>query len=583
VTTRVYNFIRFGKQLKQGLYQIRHLSLSTLWKVFSLMGRVEKIIIVLLVGVAAVSGSVSLHRWYTIATVIKPAHGGGYSEGVIGQPRLINPVLATSSIDASLVRLVFSGLYKYDGQGNVLPDLAEGLPEIGEDEKRYTVKLRHNVKWHNGIPFTADDVVFTIKTIQDADYNSPFRAEWANTTVEKVDDHTVAFTITGTSGPFISNLTMPILSRNTWQNTEPDTFILSHNNLEAIGTGPYLIKEIKKLPQGTVQSIKLESFPDYHAGQANVDQLTLVFYNQYEDILQGLHGKQINGFGFVPLDKNVHLDRTNKSLQFFELPLPQYQAAFFNLSNKTFADKNVRKALNLATNKQAIVSDVFDNNSRLINGPILPEQVAGITTAAPVFNIEEAKKLLDTAGWKLNTETGLRSKGSTALELTIATNDFPLNVQTAEQLAEQWRQLNVKINLNILPTKELTDSVIRTRKFDVLLFAHKLGDDPDPFVFWHSSQVKNPGLNLTGFANPTADKLINDARSTTDKFARNEKYHQFQALIIEEAPAIFLNQSMFIYAIDHNLKGVTLKTLYDSSYRFYDMPNWYLDERREFK
>lgn len=547
------------------------------------MGKREKIILAILLSVAGISALLSLNNWYMDHTVSVADAGGIYSEGIIGQPRLINPLLATSSTDTALTHLVFSGLYKYDGNGKLAPDLAESLPEISEDQKTYTVRLRKDVKWHNNKAFTADDVVFTIRTLQDSAYNSPLRGEWLSTEVAKIDDFTVTFQVRDVSGPFVHNLVLPMVSKAVWENVSPDTFVLSKDNLEAVGTGPYLIKEIKKLPEGTIQSIKLEAFSNHYGGRANIDSVQLTFYNTYEDVLNGLHGKQISGFGFLPLDKNLYLDRGNKDLSILSLPMPQYQAAFFNLANKTLSDKNVRKALALATDKRQVIDQVFGGNGLLLDGPILPEQVIGIAPSENKPDLEAAQKLLDGSGWKVNQTNNLRTKGNTALEFTLATNDFPLNVQTAEMLATQWSKLNVKINLNILSTKELTDSVIRPRKFDVLLFAQKLGADPDPFIFWHSSQSKNPGLNLTGFSNAAADRLISEGRTTTNVELRNEKYRQFQNLITEEAPAIFLNQSVYVYAINRDIKGVTLRNLFDSSYRFQDIANWYLDERRIWK
>jgi peptide/nickel transport system substrate-binding protein len=544
------------------------------------MGRQEKILLVILVGIAAASFSVILNRWYINHTKAVAAAGGDYSEGIIGQPRLVNPLLATTDTDTALIRLIFSGLYKYDASGELIPDLAESMPELSADQKTYTVHLRHNVKWQNDNDFDADDVVFTVKTLQDPAYNSPFRSEWLNTTVEEVDDYTVKFQVKDISGPFVSNLTLPIINRSIWSKVDADDFILSQNNLEAVGTGPYFIKEIKKLPQGKVQSIKLEAFSNHYQGRPHLDSVHFVFYDNYEDILHALHGRQIDGFGFLPFDKNLFLDKDNKSLHIAQLPLPQYQAVFFNLSNKIFADKAVRQAFSVATDKQQVIDQIFSGNGRLLAGPVLPEQVSNLPTAINNFDVAAATKALDAAGWKIDPNTNLRTKNNTPLEFTLATNDFALNAQTAELLAQQWRALNAKVNLNILPTKELTENILRPRKFDALLYAQKLGADPDPFVFWHSSQSKNPGLNLPGFNNPAADKLISEARTTTKKEVRDEKYRQLQRLIADEAPAIFLNQSVYIYALDQSIKGLHLQNLFDESYRFYDLTNWYLDEQR---
>lgn len=547
------------------------------------MERGEKVFLVILAGVALASATMTFNLWYINHTNAVAASGGDYNEGIIGQPRLINPLLATSDTDLAIVHLVFSGLYKYDGNSRLVPDLAESMPELSTDQKVYTVHLKHNVKWQNDRPFSADDVLFTVKTLQDPAFNSPLRSEWLNTTVEKMDDYTVRFRVKDISGPFVSNLTLPIISRSVWERVEAGNFLLSQNNLEAIGTGPYLIKEIKKLPQGNVQSIKLEAFSNYYNGRPNLDSVKFIFYENYEDILHGLHGKQIDGFGFLPFDKNLFLDRDNQSLNILQLPLPQYEAVFFNLSNKIFADKNVRKAFTLATDKQSVVDQIFSGNGHIIDGPILAEQVNGLPSPGSHYDLETARQLLDNAGWKIDSNTQIRSKNNAPLEFTLTTNDFALNAQTAELLVNQWKALNANVHLNILPTKELTDTVIRPRKFDALLFAQKLGPDPDPFVFWHSSQTKNPGLNLPGFSNSTADKLISEARTTTNKEVRDDKYRQLQSLLVEEAPAIFLTQSIYIYALDREIKGVSLTNLYDESFRLYDTSNWYRDERRVWK
>jgi len=583
VFTLVTNFIGYGREAVRGLRYVPRLRLSTLRKVFSLMARREKILVIFLLGIAAVSLTVTLNRWYLSFTRAVAASGGDYSEGIIGQPRLINPLLATTDTDTALVHLVFSGLYKYDAMGQLVPDLAASMPELSADQKTYTVHLRSDVKWQNDRPFDADDVIFTVKTLQDPAYNSPYRSEWLNTTVDKVDDYTINFKVKDISGPFLSNLTLPIINKNIWEKVEATDFVLSQNNLEAVGTGPYFIKEIKKLPQGKVQSIKLEAFSNYYQGRPNLDTVHFVFFDNYEDILHALHGRQIDGFGFLPFDKNLFLDKDNKSLNIVQLPLPQYQAVFFNLSNKIFSDKAVRQAFSVGTDKQQVIDQIFSGNGRLINGPVLPEQVSGLPPAVNNFDVPAAKKALDASGWKIDPNTNLRVKNGTTLEFTLATNDFALNAQTAELLAQQWQALNAKVNLNILPTKELTENVLRPRSFDALLYAQKLGSDPDPFVFWHSSQTKNPGLNLPGYNNAAADKLISEARTTTKKDVRDDKYRQLQKLIADEAPAIFLDQSVYIYALDKSIKGTTLRSLFEESYRFYDITNWYLDERRVWK
>lgn len=553
-------------------------------KVFSLMGKREKIIFGTLSGLAIISLLISFNNLYISVTKPAPAVGGEYREGMLGQPRLINPLLATSSTDNALVHLIFSGLYKYDGSGNLIPDLAEGMPQISPDQKQYTVHLKKSVKWHNDKLLTAEDVVFTIKTLQDPAFKSPARSAWTRTTVDKIDDYTVLFTNKDISAPFLDNLTQPIMPKAVWGKVSADTFVLSGGNLEAIGSGPYVIKEIKKLPTGKVQTIKLESFSNFYTGKPYIEHLVFNFYDSSEEIINALHSKEIGGFGFIPLDESLYLDKENPDLSIREIPLPQYQAVLFNMKSPGLSDSRIRKALSLITDKAKVLNEVFNNQGRIIDGPVLPQELGdSYQVKNQIIDVEQSKKLLDAAGWKIDPATNLRTKNKNILEISLATNDSPLNTKTAEIIMDEWKSLGIKVSLNVLPNRELSDNLIRPRKFDALLFSQNLGSDPDPFAFWHSSQTKDPGLNITGFSNSEADKLVAEARATFNNKERQGKYLRFTEVVNSEAPAIFLNETVFVYAVSKKVKNVTLQNLYDPANRFYDITNWYIEETRVWK
>lgn len=575
-----YNPISRWGQFTESFKLVPYIRLSVLRKVFSLMGRREKMVLVVLLILAGTSGLYTGGRLLSTYTAVVAAEGGSYTEGIIGQPRFLNPLLATTDTDQSIIKLVFAGLYKLDSTGAVVPDIAEGFPEVSENGEEYTVKMKTNAKWHDGTPVTADDVIFTIKTLQNPDFNSPRRSEWLSTTIEKIDNNTVLFKLAAPSAPFLNNLTLPIISKKHWESVSPADFVLSQGNIEAVGSGPYVIKEVRKSSQGTVQSINLESFSDYHNRRAYIGNIKLNFYENIEGILTAIHGKQIDGFGFSPFDESVRLDESNNELKITQLSLPQYQAVFFNTSTKLFSDVRVRKALQLGTDIQTIIDTVYNGQGQPLNGPILRQHVDGLPKPTINTNLDEANALLDSAGWVLDPATNVRKKNGTELGFTLSTNNFALNSKTAELLAGQWQKLGVKVTLNIQPTRELTDNVIRPRNYDALLFAQKLGVDPDPFLFWHSSQVRNPGLNLSLYANTTADKLISEARAATDKTIRDEKYRQFQDVLALDAPAIFLVQNVFSYAMTEDVKGISLSSLSDTTARFYDLPNWYIDTKR---
>jgi peptide/nickel transport system substrate-binding protein len=575
------NLASYAVQLRAGLREIKNFRLSYIGKAFSLMARREKMALLALVVLALGNAGISLNSFYINHTHAVPDQGGEYREGLIGQPRLINPLTATTTTDLSLVGIIYSGLYSYDTDGNIVPDLADGMPQISADQKQYTIHLKRNVKWHNNQNFTADDVVFTITTLQNPAYQSPLRNEWLNSAVSKTDDYTVVFANRDISGPFIHNLTLPIIPKSVWGGVSAANFTQSNFNLEAIGTGPYAIKGIQKSRSGKIQNISLGSFPYYHGGQADIDTITFNFYDTPDDVINALHGREIQGFGFLPFDRSVHIANDNSSFQVLKLPQPQYQALFFNLGNKLFDDVRVRRALSLATDRSEIISDVYNGDARLLSGPILPEQLGyNPAVAVPGYDLAAAQNLMDQAGWKLDPATNLRTKNKAPFEITIATNDFSLNSRAAELLQKDWQKLNISVKLNILPTKDLSDSVIRPRNYAALLFSQRLGPDPDPFVFWHSSQIKNPGLNLTGFANSEADKLISEARNTTHNDVRAKDYSRFQEIIADQVPALFLNQNVYIYVLDKSVKGTNVKVLFDPNERFENVARWYTQERR---
>lgn len=546
------------------------------------MDKKEKIALVVLGLLAATGFLWSVKNLYYAVTVPAPAFGGSFTEGFLGQPNYINPVLAFSENDLALVRLVYSGLYKYDGQGNLTPDLAESAPMISEDQKQYTIALKKNVKWHNGRQFKADDVIFTVLAIKDKNFSSPLRPAWASTNVEKLDDYTVKFITKEVSGPFLNNLTLPILPMSLWGKTTAQTFALSENNLKAVGTGPYAVAEIKKLASGKIQSIGLESFSNYYAGKAKIDRITIKFYDQPEDLINALHSREIQGFGYLPFNENLYLDPQREDVRLMKLPLPQYQVVFFNYLNKNLKENHVRASLAKLISREEILASAWGNNAQKASSlfdfysPFPNAQEAG---ADP----QTAKNLLEAAGWKKNERSGLWEKNSQPLTLRLFTNDFLPNARAAEKLAQTFREFGIELVLNILPSKQLSDNHIKSRDFDILLFTQKFGADPDPFAFWHSSQIKDPGLNLSGFEDPEADKLLTAARTTTDKALRQARYEQLKGLLHDRAPVIFLAQTVYTYALDKNIKGASLTKLYDTWGRFYDVPNWYVMETRVFK
>src|SRR5258708_146863 len=508
-----------------------------------------------------------------------PHYGVELTEGLVGQPKFINPILGlNSSVDTDISRVVYAQLLKFDTDRNLVADLAESVPTLSADQKTYTLKLKPNIKWQDGKPLNADDVIFTIQTIQTADFESPLRPNWARVKVGKIDDLTLTFQLREVSVSFMNNFAVGIIPKHIWEGLTARNFRLSDSNLKPVGSGPYTVREIKKTSDGTIKSITLRANPNYYQGSPYITALTFRFYDDYDGLINAYKGKEIQALGYVPFDKNAFLNQNDKMSQ-YRVSLPQYQAVFFNLiKNPVLADKAVRQGLWLVTDRNQIIQDVYNGNAAAAYGPILPGSIGyseSIEKSTHV-SLDEANAILDKGGWVLDPATKIRVKNKKSLEFNLVlSGHLVLNVKTAQILKTQWEKLGAKVNLVVVGANELEAQYIRPRAFDALLFSENVGADPDPFPFWHGTQTHDPGLNLSGFVNAEADKLLTDARQTSDPVVRAKNYERFQEIINSELPAIFLARSLYIYNAPKKVGGIKLQDIVTPSERFLDVNHWY--------
>lgn len=553
------------------------LNLSALRKVFSLLAAWEKWLVAVLVAVTIIGIYWDWNIFYVRHTTEVPADGGQLVEGLVGQPHFINPILATTQTDETIVHAVFSGLYRYDNTGNLEPDLATALPEIGNDEKHYTVRLKPNLTWHDGKALTADDVLFTISKIQDENVQSPLRNLWLSTSVQKLDPLTVVFITKDVSGPFIQNLTVPLLPEHAWRNVTSDSYASSPLNLQPLGSGPFAIRQIEKNPDGSTKRMALASYAG-HPLRSRLDGITLVFYANVDDMRQGYAAQEISSMGLATND--VASEPTGPNVHTFRVPLPQYQAIFLNTKSPGLSEPEVRKALALVVDSKALTDAAWGKRARAITAPPL-----GLVTTEPVLssiNSTEANILLDKAGW-IKQANGIRSKGAATLSIKLLTSDTASFVVASQLLAQTWQSLGVAVQVQSVPTTSLISDYVRPRKYDALLFSQRTGVDPDPFAFWHSSQTKDPGLNVSNFSSSEVDSLITNARSSTNSVERREQYAKLASILNTSAPAIYINQSLYTYILNGDIQSSELNALVDPSWRLAEASRFYIRTTRTWK
>lgn len=538
---------------------------------------VAAFVLVILGAVIAIPFTTYIHF-----TKAAPDYGNKFTEGTVNEPRHVNPLLSQANdTDRDLVTLIYSGLLEYNGDGKIVPDLAQSY-EISSDGLNYTVYLKEDAYWHDGKRVTADDVIFTIQIAQNSDYGSPQRINWQGVQLEKVNNFAVMFKLQARYAQFLNNLTARILPKHIWQDVKPINFALSEFNLKPVGSGPYKFDRLKKNKDGRIQSYRLSANKNFYAGRPFIEGIEIKFYSSEDEMIEAYNKSEIESLSFISPD-NIKKVKFKQRLTLRELKLPRYFAVFFN-QNKSAAlsDKNVRLAISHATDREALLTKVLEGRGVTIDSPMIGG-ILDISTNVKTYNydLESAKKIMETAGWEKD-ENGIFSKKDQRLNLKLTTSTWPELAEVAKILEEQWKALGIDISVEVLPTPELQQA-IKDRNYEALLFGTVLNIDPDPFSLWHSSQKKDPGLNLSLYDNKAADVLLEEARKTLNPLERAKKYDDFQKLVVEDIPALFLYNPLYIHGQAKKIKGSNGKLISLPSDRFINIEGWYIETKRVWK
>ncbi|MBP9763320.1 MAG: peptide ABC transporter substrate-binding protein [Candidatus Pacebacteria bacterium] len=515
-----------------------------------------------------------------------PKVGGTLYEGVVGTPRFINPLLAISETDRDLTTLIYSGLTRITPEGDVIPDIAYSY-EVTEDGLEYIFKIRDDAVFHDGKPVTADDVVFTIEKAKDSVIKSPKRANWEGVTVEKLSENEIRFVLSQPYSPFLFNTTLGILPKHIWDNVSSEEFAFTQVNIEPVGSGPYKLSKIRRNSAGIAEKYELKSFDKFTLGKPYIKYIHYSFFKNEELLLSAFRGNQINSINSIQPSNAKKLEEEGYVVK--EFSLPRIFGVFLNQSKAPIlASKKVRLALDKAINKETVVENVLYGYGTVANGPI-PESIIPFTQLdnseenkkeETTSNIDEAKIILEEAGFKLNDKGIMEHKtkeGTELLSFSVSTANVPELVAAAEQVIESWKQIGADVTLKVFDPNDFNQNVIRPRNYDSILFGEIIGPDLDFFAFWHSSQRNDPGLNIADYANINIDSVLEDSRQLGDSPERIEKFRIFVNEIKNDVPAIFLYSPNFIYVVPEKLQGVVPKNIATPSERFLSVYNWYLE------
>lgn len=646
------------------------------WKqLYRVLNSKERIILPILVVLFLFSLFSSVHGVYFKDATIEPVQGGTLIEGIVGSPRFLNPLYADiNDADRDVIQLLYSGILRYDNQGNLVPDLAAAMPEVTEGGRSITVSLKEHIQWHDGSPFTADDIIFTIAAIKDPASKSPIRANWIGVDVEKVSDYTVRFHILDPYAPFFERLTLKILPMHLWSEISSENLALTPLNMQPIGTGPYTLKKINQNRSGLVYELQLEAYENYHNKKPFIQSVLFRFFQDENSLIAEANRGAIQSFSLHTV-QNIQKMR-NPAFHLYAFPIPRYFALFFNLNppanQPELKNTDIRHALNLALDKKQLIDAVFQETAHVIESPFFPEifnfskpdisetpnqqqalalleqqgytknqgkigkinlsdqalaqdllqgdegedvrklqeclakdpevypdgvingSFGNLTKGAVIrFQNKYASEVLAPLGLtqgtgkageltrtKLNTLCFAGTSNSTPLTITVTTiNQSPLQ-DVARELEKQWEAFGLQVEIQTFPATELEREIIKPRAYQSLLFGEVLGKIPDPFPFWHSSQIQTPGLNLSSYENKSLDTLLESLRKESDETARATMLEGMQSLMLKDTPALFLYDFDHHYFVTTDVQGIQTPVLVDPAQRFAGITEWFIKTKK---
>jgi len=548
-----------------------------------------------------VSGTILAYNANEQTLVEIPRTGGTYTEGIVGTPRFINPVLAYSDADRDLSSVIYAGLVTRDHDGTLVPELAESYT-ISEDKTTYTFTLRDGLTFHDGSTLTADDVVFTVDQAANPVIRSPLLANWDGVQVTALDPRTVEFKLPAPYSPFLENTRLGILPKHIWESLSPEEFRDSQLNTRPVGAGPYKIQNVARDKSGILTSFELTRFDKYVRGAPHIPTFVFRLYKNHDEAERAFARGVITAVqGVTPThaDEILTSDKLGKTVV-LRAPLLRTFGIFFNHNKQPlFLRDEVRKALDVATPKQAVVGEILHGYGTVLNGPLplylLPtaDESATTTTAhddpsvetsgdsTPTKRIEQARSILEKAGWERESATStyiLKKKDSTTrLSITLSTVNNPEVMQAAERIAKSWREVGVSVEVKVFDPADILQSVIRPRRYEALLFGESIGHEVDLYAFWHSSQRNDPGLNIAQYADIEADALLEKIRAEDDPTARATLYKTFVKQIETQHEAIFIYAPDLIYLTRNTVKDIVLHPIDESSDRFDNVHEWYVE------
>lgn len=488
----------------------------------------------------------------TTVSAATPVTGDALVEGTIGEASTLIPILASDSSSHAVAGQIYNGLIKYDKNLKITGDLAESY-DISPDGLTITFHLRRGVRWHDGQPFSARDVLYTYRVIIDPKTPTAYAEDFKQVkNISAPDEYTVKVVYAEPFAPALASWGTNILPAHLLEGQDITKSPLAR---QPVGTGPYRFKEWI-----AGQKITLEANPDYFEGRPYINRYIYRIIPDTSTMYMELKAGAIDLMSLTPVQyarqtANQHFtSRFNK----YRYPSSGYLYMGYNLRHPLFGDKRIRQALTAAVNKDELIQGVLFGMGQKAHGPIVPGRWAYNPDVKDIaYDPQHAAQLLAQAGWKEKNSDGILVKDGKPFKFTILTNQGnQQRLMTAQIVQQRLRQVGIDVKIRIVEWATFLKEFVNKGNFEVVMLAWSISQDPDMYDIWHSSKT-NPGeLNFIGYKNPEVDRLLVEGRSTFDLEKRKRVYFRIQEILAEEQPYTFLYVPDALPVVSARIRGV---------------------------
>ena len=481
-----------------------------------------------------------------------PATGDAIVEGTIGEASTLIPVLASDSSSHAVAGQIYNGLIKYDKDLRIVGDLAQSF-DISPDGLTITFHLRSGVKWHDGAPFTARDVLFTYRVTIDPKTPTAYAEDFKQVkSISAPDDYTVRVTYAKPFAPALASWSSAILPAHLLEGQDITKSPLAR---KPVGTGPYRFKEWI-----TGQKIVLEYNPDYFEGRPYIDRYIYRIIPDTSTMYMELKAGAVDIMNLTPVQfaRQTVSPRFTSHFNKFRYPAPVYTYLGYNLRHPLFGDKRIRQAITAAINKEELIQGVLFGMGQKAHGPIVPGRWAYNPDVRDIaYDPRHAAELLAQAGWKEKNADGILVKDGKPFQFTILTNQGnQQRLLTAQIIQQRLKAIGIDVKIRIVEWATFLKEYIDKGKFEVILLGWGTAQDPDMYDVWHSSKNKPGELNFIGFKNDEVDRLLVEGRSTFDIEKRKRAYFRIQEILADEQPYTFLYVPDALPVVSARIRGV---------------------------